>query len=85
MAHHEIIDNLALAAHIHSAPCQDPRTAKMMLSITREDGVATLMGLVDPGQEPRNAAEVASRVPGVKEVKAQLRSVASAARHRTEG
>ena len=76
--------NLALAAHIRSALRQDPRTAKMMISITCEDGVATLAGLVDPGQQPKDAADVASRVPGVKEVKSQLRSVASGARHHVE-
>jgi cytidylate kinase len=77
--------NLALAAHIRSALRQDPRTAKMMISITCEDGVATLAGLVDPGQEPRDAAEVASRVPGVTDVKNQLRSVVGGARHHVEG
>ena len=77
--------NLALAAHVRSALRQDPRTDKMMLSITCDDGVVALAGLVDPGQEPKDAAEVAARIPGVKEVKSQLRSVASAARHHTEG
>jgi cytidylate kinase len=77
--------NLALAAHIRSALRQDPRTAKMTIAITCEDGVATLAGLVDPGQEPKDAAEVAARVPGVKDVKSQLRSVASGARHHVEG
>jgi hypothetical protein len=77
--------NFALAAHIRSALRQDPRTATMMISITCENGIATLAGLADPGQKPRDAADVASRVPGVKEVKSQLRSVASGARHHTEG
>ena len=76
--------NLGLAAHIRSALRQDSRTAKMMLSITCEDGVATLAGLVDPGQQPKDAEEVASRVPGVKAVKAQLRFVTISARHHTE-
>jgi len=77
--------NLALAAHIRGALRQDPRTAGMMLSITCEDGVATLAGLMDPGQQPKDAAEVASRVAGVREVKNQLRLVASGARHIVEG
>jgi len=80
-----LFQNFGLAAHIRSALRQDPRTAKMMISITCEDGVATLAGLVDPGQKPRDAVEVASRVPGVKEVKSQLRAVASDARHHTDG
>ncbi|HZL95352.1 MAG TPA: BON domain-containing protein, partial [Vicinamibacterales bacterium] len=77
--------NLALAAHIRAALRQDDRTSKMMFSVGCEDGIATLSGLVDPGQEPGHAVEVASRVPGVKEVRNQLRNVAAGARHLAEG
>lgn len=76
--------NLALAAHIRAALREDARTSKMMFSITCEGGIVTLAGLVDPGQEPKDAAEVASRVPGVKDVRNQLRAVASGARHHAE-
>ena len=76
--------NLALTAHILSALRQDARTGKIMISVTCEDGVATLAGLVDTGQQSRDAADVASRVPGVKEVKSQLRSVSGSARHHTD-
>ena len=77
--------NLALAAHIRSALRLEPRTSKMLLTITCEGGVATLAGLVDPGQDPKDAAAVAARVPGVKEVKTQLRTVTGGARHHVEG
>lgn len=76
--------NLALSAHIRSALRQDPRTAKIVLSVTCEDGVATLNGLLDPGQDANDASAIASKVPGVKEVKSQLRPVASGARHHVE-
>ena len=76
--------NLALSAHIRSALRQDPRTAKIVLSVTCEDGVATLTGLLDPGQDANDAKDVASKVPGVKEIKDQLRPVASGARHHVE-
>lgn len=76
--------NLALSAHVRSALRQDSRTARMMLSITCEDGVATLSGLLDPGQNASDAVEVASGVSGVTAVKAQLRPVASGARHHIE-
>ncbi len=76
--------NLALAAHIRAALRQDARTGKMMFSIACEDGVATFAGLVDPGQDPGNAIEVASKVPGVKEIRNQLRTVTSIARHHVE-
>lgn len=77
--------NLALSAHIRAALREDARTSKMMFSITCEDGVATLAGLVDPGQEPKHAVEVAAKVPGVREVKNELRFVTSGARHHVEG
>lgn len=76
--------DLALAAHIRAALRQDAKTGKMMFSITCKDGVATFAGLVDPGQDPRNAIEVASKVPGVKEIRNQLRTVTSVARHHVE-
>ena len=77
--------NLAQTAHVRAALRQDARTSKMMFSVTCEDGVATLSGLVEPGQEPKDAVEVASKVPGIKEVRNQLRNVAAAARHHAEG
>ncbi|HKU71771.1 MAG TPA: cytidylate kinase family protein [Burkholderiales bacterium] len=76
--------NLALSAHIRSALRQDPRTAKIVLSVMCDDGVATLTGLLDPGQDANDAKDVASKVPGVKEIKDQLRPVASGARHHVE-
>ena len=68
-----IFRDLALAAHVRSALRQDPRTGKMMISIAAEDGVITLAGLVDPSQEPKDAADVATRVAGVTAVKNELR------------
>lgn len=80
-----VFHNLALAAHVRSALRQDPRTNKMQVSITGENGAITLAGLVDSGQEPKHAAEVAYLVPGVKDVVNQLRTVATSARHHVEG
>lgn len=68
-----IFRNLATAAHVRSALRQDPRTSKMTISITAGDGVVTLTGLIDPAHEAADAADVATKVPGVKEVKNQLR------------
>lgn len=80
-----VFRNLALAAHVRSALRQDPRTNKMQVSVTGENGAITLAGLVDSGQEPKHAAEVAYLVPGVKDVVNQLRTVATSARHHVEG
>ena len=80
-----IFRNLATAAHVRSALRQDPRTNTMRISITSEDGLVTLAGLVDPGHEPKDAAEVASKVSGVKGVVNKLRVAALGARHHVEG
>jgi cytidylate kinase len=77
--------NLALSAHIRAALRADVRTGRMNFLIACEDGVATLSGIVDTGQQPKHAVEVASRVPGVKQVKSELRSVVYGARHHVEG
>jgi len=76
--------NLALAAHIRAALRADARTGRMNFLITCDDGVACLSGIVDIGQEPKHAVEVVARVPGVKQVKSELRSVAYGARHHVE-
>lgn len=77
--------NLALSTHVRAALCDDPRTRKMAFSVTCEDGIATLSGLLDPGQQATHAVEVSSLVPGVKEVKNLLRSATIGARHHAEG
>jgi len=77
--------NLALAAHVRSALRQDPRTGSMQVSITAEGGVVTLSGLVEVGREPKDAADVASKVPGVKGVVNKLRLAVPGARHIVEG
>jgi len=80
-----IFSDLALVAHVRAALRQDPRTNGMQVSITGENGVVTLVGLVDSGQEPKHAVEVAAIVPGVKDVVNGLRTVAPGARHHVEG
>jgi cytidylate kinase len=77
--------NLALAAHIRAALREDTRTSNMAFSITCDDGVATLAGMIDADQQAGHAAEVASKVPGVREVKNQLRPASAGARHHVEG
>lgn len=76
--------NLALAAHVRATLRQNNRTSKMAFTVTCEDGVATLAGLVELGQDPKDAAEVASQVPGVREVRNQLRVIVMGARHHVD-
>jgi hypothetical protein len=76
--------NLALAAHIRAALRQDARTSNMTITVACEDGIALLSGLVEASQEQRDAVEVASKVPGIKEVRNRLRAVVPGARHIAE-
>jgi osmotically-inducible protein OsmY len=76
---------MAVAAHVRSALRQDPRTNKLQVSIAADNGVVTLAGLADHGQDPKDAADVATKVQGVKDVVNQLRPVATSARHIVEG
>ena len=80
-----MFSNLALAAHVRSALLQDPRTGKMQISAIAEDGVVTLTGLIDIGQQPKDAADVAGKVPGVNDVVNKLRTAGPGARHIVEG
>ncbi|HXF66413.1 MAG TPA: cytidylate kinase family protein [Burkholderiales bacterium] len=80
-----VFRDLALAAHVRAALCQDPRTSRMRVSVSAADGVARLSGLLEVGEESRHAREVAAAVPGVKQVISELRVAAPGARHLAEG
>jgi hypothetical protein len=79
-----VLRNLAVAAHVRSALRQDPRTDKLRISITAEDGRVTLAGLLDNGQDPKDATDVAVNVLGVRDVLNELRRVETSARHIVE-
>src|SRR4029453_1725746 len=46
-----IFSELALAAHVRSALRQDARTSRFQISIAAQDGVVTLAGMIDSGEE----------------------------------
>ena len=80
-----VFANLALSSHVRASLRQDARTSKLQVSVKAEDGVVTLQGLVDPGPEQKAAIEVASTVPGVKEVVNRMRLAVPGAKHIVEG
>ena len=84
-ASRRVFANLALASHVRAALRQDPRTSRFQISIKSEDGMVTLAGLIDMGLEPLRGVEVASKVPGVKEVVNRVRTAIPGARHIVEG
>ena len=71
----QMFSNLALQTHVRAALRQDPRTAKMMITIEADEGRVTLSGILESGLEAKDAVEVVSAVSGVKNVVNQLRSV----------
>ena len=77
--------DLALVAHARAALRQDERTNKFQISITAKDGMLTLAGLIDPGQDPKHATEVVRQIPTIKDVANKLRIAAIGARHLVEG
>jgi cytidylate kinase len=76
-----LFHDLALTAHVRAAMRQDDRTKKMQISVSTRDGVVTLSGIVEMGLEPKDALEVASKVPGVNQVANTLRMAVASARH----
>jgi cytidylate kinase len=80
-----VMRDLAVAAHVRSALRQDPRTDKLRISITADNGVVALAGLFDNGQDPKDATDVATKVPGVRGVVNELRGLEISARHIVEG
>ena len=71
--------NLALETHVRAALRADPRTEKMQIAITADQGVVTLVGIVDRSSEPVHASEVVAALPRVKEIRNELR-IATASR-----
>jgi cytidylate kinase len=66
--------NLALQAHVRAALRQDPRTAKMVISIDADEGCVTLSGILEPDLEAKDAVDVAAKVPRVTDVINRLAS-----------
>lgn len=70
-----MLANLALETHVRAALRADPRTTKMVISITADTGVVTLGGTLEPGLEEIHAIEVAAGVPRAQDVRSQLKLV----------
>jgi cytidylate kinase len=79
-------ENLSLEWSVRSALRRDERTAGAEFTVQVNDGVATLMGVVDTPAEASGAAEVARTVEGIRDVDNQLKAASTAgSRFRREG
>jgi cytidylate kinase len=78
--------NLSLEWSVRSALRRDERTSGAEFTVQVNDGVATLMGVVDTPAEASGAAEVARTVEGIRDVDNQLKAASTAgSRFRREG
>jgi hypothetical protein len=66
-----------LAARVESEMASDGRLASSTISVTSDDGVITLTGTAPSPEAAANAADVASRIPGVQGVVNSVRSTES--------
>jgi len=73
----QMLANLALETHVRAALRADPRTTKIHVTITADCGALTIAGMVDRASESIDASEVAAAVPGVKNVRNELKVVAA--------
>lgn len=68
----EYVDDAALTAKVKTAIFQEPTLKSLQIDVTTYRGVVQLGGFVDNPDMIAKAGEVASKVPGVKEVKNNL-------------
>ncbi|MBI2312576.1 MAG: cytidylate kinase family protein [Betaproteobacteria bacterium] len=83
-ASHGMLEDFALQACIRSALRANPDTSGVRINIDVAGKHVTLSGLANGAQEMREIERVLSQVPGVAEVKNQLR-VPSEARYKLDG
>jgi osmotically-inducible protein OsmY len=69
---------------VRAALRQDPRTSKLQIAVTAEDGIVTFTGLIDESQQAKDAAEVARLIPGVRDAVTELRVATERVRHIVE-
>jgi cytidylate kinase len=81
-----VFDNLALEWASRAALRADARTAALGITVTAQDGRVALQGVADSQEQAASAAEVVSKVEGVRAVANELKSAGAAgSRYRREG
>ncbi|MDD5250389.1 MAG: BON domain-containing protein [Rhodocyclaceae bacterium] len=65
----QMVDDSAITAKVKSAFVQDDKVSALRIKVTTDKGVVQLSGFANSAQEADRAAEVARKVPGVKDVK----------------
>ena len=65
------------APNVRAALRADPRTDKMQISITADQGIVTLAGIVNRVMDPLHASEVVTAVLRVTEIRNQLKTASA--------
>jgi len=68
----EVVDDTVITAKVKAALIADPTVKAHEVNVATREGIVQLSGFVDSAEAKRIAAELAGRVPGVKEVRNDL-------------
>lgn len=71
----QMFADFGLQSHVRAALRSDDRTKPMTIEVRADRGQVTLAGMLEMGLEAKDAIEVTAKVPGVKSVVCELRSV----------
>ncbi len=71
-----VFNDLSTEWHVRAALRQDPRTAKMTISVKADGGNVVLSGVIEGGLSAADAIAVASSIEGVTDVRSELRETA---------
>lgn len=65
----EMLDDSVITTKVKAAFFQDEKVSALRINVTSEKGVVQLSGFANSSMEANRAAEVARKIPGVKDVK----------------
>lgn len=65
----EMLDDTVITSKVKAAFVQDEKVSALRINVTSNKGVVQLSGFANSPQEAGRAAEIARKIPGVKEVK----------------
>ena len=69
----EMIDDTVITAKVKAAFVQDDQVSALRINVTSNKGIVQLSGFANSAQEADRAAVVAREIPGVKQVKNDIR------------
>jgi len=65
----QMVDDTVITSKVKAAFVEDEKVSALRINVTSYKGVVQLSGFANSAQEADRAAEVARKVPGVKQVK----------------